>query len=56
MKEYFKHRWKHLLVWTLVLLIMVVALKMEVDGKIVVFITLILGFFTQMFSVDPLQV
>ena len=31
-------------------MIMIVALKMEVDGKIVVFITLILGFFTQVFS------
>ena len=50
MKDFLKHRWKHLLVWALILVIMIVALKMEVDGKIVVFVTLILGFFTQIFS------
>ena len=50
MKGFLKHRWKHLLVWALILVIMIVALKMEVDGKIVVFVTLILGFFTQIFS------
>ena len=50
MKGFLKHRGKHLLVWALILVIMIVALKMEVDGKIVVFVTLILGFFTQIFS------
>ena len=50
MKGFLKHRWKHLLVWALALVIMIVALKMEVDGKIVVFVTLILGFFTQIFA------
>ena len=50
MKGFLKHRWKHLLVWALILVIVIVALKMEVDGKIVVFVTLILGFFTQIFS------
>ena len=50
MKGFLKHRWKHLLVWALILVIMIVALKMEVDGKIVVFVTLVLGFFTQIFS------
>ena len=50
MKDFLKHRWKHLLVWALALVIMIVALKMEVDGKIVVFVTLILGFFTQIFA------
>ena len=50
MKDFIKHRWKHLLVWALVLVIVIVALKMEVDGKVVVFVTLILGFFTQIFS------
>jgi len=49
-KDFLKHRWKHLLVWALALVIMIVALKMEVDGKIVVFVTLILGFFTQIFA------
>jgi len=50
MKDFLKHRWKHLLVWALFLVTMIVALKMEVDGKLVVFITLILGFFTQIFA------
>ena len=50
MKDFFKQRWKHLLAWVVILLISIIALKMEVDGKIVVFITLILGFFTQIFA------
>ena len=50
MKGFFKQRWKHILVWVLILVIIIIALKMEVDGKIVVFATLILGFFTQIFA------
>ena len=50
MKDFFKHRWKHLLAWVVILLIIIIALKMGVDEKIVVFVTLILGFFTQIFS------
>ena len=50
MKDFFKQRWKHLLAWVVILVISIIALKMEVDGKIVVFITLILGFFTQIFA------
>ena len=50
MKDFFKQRWKHILAWALILVIIIIALKMEVDGKIVVFITLILGFFTQIFA------
>ena len=50
MKYFFKQRWKHILAWALILVIIIIALKMEVDGKIVVFVTLILGFFTQIFS------
>ena len=50
MKDFFKQRWKYILVWALILVIIIVALKMEVDGKIVVFVTLILGFFTQIFA------
>jgi len=50
MKDFFKHRWKHLLVWIVILLIIIIALKMGVDEKIVVFVTLILGFFTQIFA------
>ena len=50
MKCFFKQRWKHILAWALILVIIIIALKMEVDGKIVVFVTLILGFFTQIFA------
>ena len=50
MKGFFKQRWKHILAWVLILVIIIIALKMEVDGKIVVFFTLILGFFTQIFA------
>ena len=50
MKGFFKQRWKHILAWALILVIIIIALKMEVDGKIVVFATLILGFFTQIFA------
>ena len=50
MKDFFKQRWKHILAWVLILVIIIIALKMEVDGKIVVFATLILGFFTQIFA------
>jgi hypothetical protein len=49
-KDFFKQRWKHILAWALILVIIIIALKMEVDGKIVVFATLILGFFTQIFA------
>ena len=49
MKDFFKHRWKHLLSWVVILLIIIIALKMGVDEKIVVFVTLALGFFTQVF-------
>ena len=50
MSAFFKKRWKHILAWVLILVIITIALKMEVDAKIVVFITLILGFFTQIFA------
>ena len=50
MKYFFKQRWKHIFAWALILVIIIIALKMEVDGKIVVFVTLILGFFTQIFA------
>ena len=50
MNAFFKKRWKHILAWVLILVIITIALKMEVDAKIVVFITLILGFFTQIFA------
>ncbi len=50
MKDFFKHRWKHLLAWTIILVTCLIALKMGVDEKIIVFVTLTLGFFTQIFA------
>ena len=50
MKDFFKQRWKHLLAWTIILVTCLIALKMGVDEKIIVFVTLTLGFFTQIFA------
>jgi len=50
MKINFKQRWKHLLVWTILLITIIAALIMGIDKKIVVFFTLALGFFTQIFA------
>jgi hypothetical protein len=50
MKIQFNHRWKNILVWTILLITIIVALIMGIDKKIVVFFTLALGFFTQIFA------
>jgi|TARA_Y100000294_G_C8381042_1_gene266769 hypothetical protein len=50
MKEFFKQRWKHILVWIVILTVIITALIMGIDKKIIVFVTLILGFFTQIFA------
>ena len=50
MKDFFKLRWKHLFVWIVILLIIIIALKMGVDEKIVVCVTLALRCFTQIFA------
>tara|TARA_B100000029_G_scaffold320630_1_gene313011 strand:+ start:1123 stop:1500 length:378 start_codon:yes stop_codon:yes gene_type:complete len=50
MKIQFNHRWKNILVWTILLITIIVALTMGIDKKIVVFFTLALGFFTQIFA------
>jgi len=49
MKKLIKNNWKQILLWVLVLAIIIVALIMGIDKKIVVFVTLSLGFFTQVF-------
>tara|TARA_Y100000590_G_C15469836_1_gene919746 strand:- start:358 stop:735 length:378 start_codon:yes stop_codon:yes gene_type:complete len=50
MKIQFNQRWKNLLVWTILLTTIIAALIMGIDKKIVVFFTLALGFFTQIFA------
>lgn len=49
MKEFFKQNWKKILLWVLILVAIVVSLKLGIDKKVVVFATLILGLFTQIF-------
>lgn len=41
---------KHIIIWAFITVLIVVALKLGIDEKIVVFITLILGLFTQLFA------
>ena len=50
MNEYLKKNKYHLLIWTILFSSMVIAITYGVDEKFVVFITLILGLFTQIFS------
>ena len=50
MNEYLKKNKYHLLIWTILFSGMVIAITYGVDEKFVVFITLVLGLFTQIFS------
>ena len=50
MNEYLKKNKYHLLIWTILFSSMIIAITYGVDEKFVVFITLILGLFTQIFS------
>ena len=50
MNKYLKKNKYHLLIWTFLFSSMVIAITYGVDEKFVVFITLILGLFTQIFS------
>tara|TARA_Y100000310_G_C20097719_1_gene541255 strand:- start:13 stop:390 length:378 start_codon:yes stop_codon:yes gene_type:complete len=50
MNEYLKKNKQHLLIWTILFSSMVIAITYGVDKKFVVFITLFLGLFTQIFS------
>ena len=50
MNEYLKKNKYHLLIWIILFSSMVIAITYGVDKKFVVFITLILGLFTQIFS------
>jgi len=49
-KSFFKHYKFHILLWVLIGVAVVVALQYGVDEKIVVFTTLVLGIFTQVFA------
>ena len=50
MNDFLKKNKKHFLVWPVLLCGIVIALKMGTDEKAVVFFTLLLGLFTQVFS------
>lgn len=50
MKDFYDQYKKHFLIWGLIVLVIVISLKLGIDKKIVVFTTLILGLFTQVFS------
>ncbi len=41
---------KHIIIWLLIVAFIVIALKLGIDQKVVVFITLVLGLFTQLFA------
>ena len=50
MNKYLKKNKYHILIWIIIFSSMVIAITYGVDEKFVVFITLILGLFTQVFS------
>ena len=50
LKIFFKYNWKHLLVWSLFLVAIVVALHFGVEKKVVLLVTIVLGVFTQFFA------
>jgi len=50
MKQYLKTHWKHIVVWTVIVSVIVVALRYGIDKKAVVFGTVLIGVFTQAFA------
>jgi len=50
MKQYLKTHWKHIVVWTVIISVIVVALRFGIDKKAVVFGTVLIGVFTQAFA------
>ncbi len=50
LKPFFKYNWKHLVVWTLFLIAIIVALYFGVEKKVIVIVTIVLGVFTQFFA------
>ena len=47
---FFRNYKKHFIIWLLIAIFIAVALKLGIDEKIIVFVTLILGVFTQLFA------
>ncbi|MFQ6677395.1 MAG: hypothetical protein ACE5D0_03670 [Fidelibacterota bacterium] len=41
---------KHIIIWLMIVIFIIIALKLGIDQKVVVFITLVLGLFTQLFA------
>ncbi len=50
MNNIWKENKRHFLIWGIVVIVIIVALRLGTDEKIVVFLTLALGLFTQVFS------
>ncbi len=50
LKSFFKSNWKHLVGWTFFIIAIIVALHFGVEKKVVVFVTVLLGVFTQFFA------
>ena len=49
-RNFIKSHWKHLVIWTVILAVIVVALRYGFDKKAVVFGTVLIGVFTQAFA------
>jgi len=50
LNDFLKRNKNHFLIWAILLFGIIIALKMGIDEKAVVFFTLLLGLFTQVFS------
>ena len=49
-RKFIKSHWKHIVIWTVILSVIVVALRYGIDKKVVVFGTVLIGVFTQAFA------
>ena len=49
-RKFIKSHWKHIVIWTVILSVIVVALRYGIDKKAVVFGTVLIGVFTQAFA------
>ena len=49
-RNFIKSHWKHIVIWTVILSVIVVALRYGIDKKVVVFGTVLIGVFTQAFA------
>ena len=49
-RKFIKSHWKHIVIWTVILSVIVVALRYGFDKKVVVFGTVFIGVFTQAFA------